>query len=131
MHTLWIVVGMSTQPNEVIPQWTMGDRLGKALAHSGLSVAAMSEYLGVSRNTVGNYINDRTRIPRPTLLLWSMRTGVPVEWIEKGEDGQPEPPHGPGLPDDDAPSLDELARKMRSRSRHAAPRHTREYMDVA
>ena len=119
---------MSTQPNEVVPTWTTGDRLGKALAHAGITVAAMADYLGVSRNTVGNYINDRTRVPRPTMMLWAMRTGVPLSWIE-GDDGPtgPTPPNnGPRKPDPDA--LAELAAKKRRRARGGS---TREYVHVA
>lgn len=68
-----------------VPQWTMGDRLGKSLDYAKLTVGEMADYLGISRNTVGNYIAGRTRVPKPTLTLWAMRTGVPKEWIESGE----------------------------------------------
>lgn len=69
-----------------VPEWTMGDRLGKSLDFAQLSVGEMADYLGISRNTVGNYIGDRTHIPKPTLTLWAMRTGVPKEWLETGEE---------------------------------------------
>lgn len=86
----------------IVPMWTIGDRLGKALAHADLAVGEMADYLGVSRNTVGNYINDRRKIPRPTLMLWAMRTGVPLEWLTDGEVGdQPQPPN-PGKRDNSA-----------------------------
>lgn len=76
---------MSEQPIHGIPQWTVGDRLGKALDFADMSVGEMADYLEVSRNTVGNYINGRTRAPGSTLRLWSMRTGVPRKWLETGE----------------------------------------------
>lgn len=99
----------------VVPEWTIGDRLGKALAHAELSVAAMAAYLGVSRNTIGNYINDRTRIPRPTLMLWAMRTGVPIEWLE-GDAGSTTPtPPGGGI-GIDTEAVERLAAQKRARS---------------
>ena len=78
----------------VVPEWTMGDRLGKSLHVAEISVAAMAEYLGLSRNSVSAYINDRQQVRRQTLLLWSMRTGVPLVWIETGE-GPTDSPDGP------------------------------------
>lgn len=74
-----------------VPEWTKGDRLAKALHFAGIGIAEMADYLGVSRNTVGNYVNDRTRVPKPVLTLWAMRTGVPFEWLESGERQGPRP----------------------------------------
>lgn len=56
----------------------------KALDHAGMSVQEMAEYLGVSRNATSTWLNDRIRPSHQTLLLWSVRTGVPLEWIENG-----------------------------------------------
>lgn len=83
---------MSEQPTFGVPEWTLGDRLGKSLDFAEIGIAEMADYLGISRNTVGNYVADRTRIPNPTLTLWAMRTGVPKAWIETGDT----PPHGDG-----------------------------------
>lgn len=85
---------MSEQPVGSIPQWTQGDRLRKALDHAGMKVGEMSEYLGIDRNTAGNYMADRTRVPGPVLRLWAMRTGVPMGWIVTGD--TKERPKGPG-----------------------------------
>ncbi len=63
----------------------MGDRLAKALEHAGMSNQQMAEYLGVSRNTVGNYIALRTDVTLGTLRLWAMVTGVELEWLRTGE----------------------------------------------
>lgn len=68
-----------------IPTWTVGDRLAKALDHADVSVQEMAEYLGISRNTVGNYIAGRTHARRGTVLAWALRTGVPAEWLLTGE----------------------------------------------
>lgn len=116
----------------IVPDFTLGDRLRKARTHAGLTVSELSERAGISEKTVNNYEGERVAPRRPSLIAWALATGVSLAWIETGKvPHDPTPPRSPGLPDDDAPSLDELARKMRSRSRHAAPRHTREYMDVA
>jgi transcriptional regulator with XRE-family HTH domain len=74
-----------------VPQWTTGDRLRKSLIHAEMSVTEMAEYLGVSRNTVTNYMHDHTKAPGPVLRLWALRTGVSMEWLTSGEeDGEEE-----------------------------------------
>lgn len=106
---------MTQEPSVGIPQWTAGDRLGKSLDYADMSVQEMADYLEVSRNTVGNYINDRTRIPRPTFKLWAMRTGVSPEWLEHGEAaGTPSPPDG-GVRNTD--KLERLTEAKRGRTR--------------
>lgn len=45
----------------------------------------MADILGVSRNTVSNYLHGRTRPPQLTLRVWAMRTGVPLAWLVTGE----------------------------------------------
>lgn len=67
-----------------LPEWTLGDRMSKALRHAGVGVSEMADYLGVARNTVSTWLHDRIHPSRQTLLLWSVRTGVPLEWIETG-----------------------------------------------
>lgn len=76
---------MTTQQSSAIPVWTVGDRLGKALAHAGVGVQEMADYLGVSRNTISNYLHGRVRPDKRTLMLWAFRTGVDRVWIESGE----------------------------------------------
>lgn len=75
-----------------IPIWTRGDRLRKALDFADMSVQSMADYLEVSRNTVSNYISERTPIPGASIKLWAMRTGVPRQWLETGQapDGGPD-----------------------------------------
>lgn len=68
-----------------IPTWTLGDRLAKALDHSGVSVADMADELGVSRNTVGNYIAGRTAPKRAVVAAWALLTGVPRDWLLTGD----------------------------------------------
>lgn len=73
-----------TAPTGLIPQWTVGDRMAKALDVAGISRQEMADYLGVDRNTVGNYLHGRTKPNRRTLLLWASATGVDLVWITSG-----------------------------------------------
>ena len=70
-----------------IPQFDLADRMRKALRTSGLNQEEMAGYLGVSRNTVSNWVNGHWATPpkRAYLRLWALRTGVPLEWLENGE----------------------------------------------
>lgn len=78
---------MSTQRTKTsVPTWDLSDRMAKALKVAGLSVQDMADFLGVSRNTVGNYTHGRTKPDKRTLMLWAMGTGVPQGWLETGED---------------------------------------------
>ena len=99
-----------------VPQWTMGDRLGKSLDYAGISRNDMAVFLECSPNTVTNYTSDKTRVPGTVLRLWAMRTGVPREWLETGSS-----PFGTG-PDDDggAQSASTLVRSYRTSLTRAA-----------
>ncbi|MGQ2915891.1 helix-turn-helix domain-containing protein [Microbacterium aurantiacum] len=78
-------------------KWSFGlpDRLNKALTVAGISNMEMAEYLGVSSNTIGNYISGRTTPKKQTLRLWALRTGAPLAWIESGETQEAPQPDGP------------------------------------
>ena len=67
-----------------VPAFHMGDRLAKALDVSGVGVAEMALKLGVSRQTIGNYLSGRTTPKLATLRVWSDETGVDLEWIKEG-----------------------------------------------
>jgi transcriptional regulator with XRE-family HTH domain len=79
-----------------VPEWDQADRLAKALQHRGIKVQQMADYLGVSRNTIGNYLSRRSKPDKRTLLLWAMKTGVPREWLEDGKT-PPDDPDGGGV----------------------------------
>jgi transcriptional regulator with XRE-family HTH domain len=90
---------MSEQRSEVaLLEWDLADRMRKALRTGGVKVNVMADYLGVSRNTVGNYINGHTPPDRRTLRLWAMRCGVPFEWLETGTTSEAPHPDGDGGP---------------------------------
>jgi transcriptional regulator with XRE-family HTH domain len=66
----------------VVPDWTLGWRLKRALAHADLTIEEMAAELGVSRSTISGWINEHGAEPRIGYLkLWAMRTGVPFEWL--------------------------------------------------
>ena len=75
---------MSTETTERIPTWTLGDRLRKARALTGLTTREFAARIGVSQPTVTNAENDRSRVRKITINAWSLATGVPVEWLETG-----------------------------------------------
>lgn len=77
---------MALTAEPLFPQFTLGDRLEKALAHGHISVAEMALRLGVSRQTVGNYLAGRTVPKRAVLQVWADITHVPVEWLITGRD---------------------------------------------
>ncbi|WP_408636117.1 helix-turn-helix domain-containing protein [Nocardioides baekrokdamisoli] len=66
-------------------QWDLADRLRKALRVSGVGVQEMADELEVERNTVGRYINGRGVPNRATLVVWALKTGVPIEWLTNAE----------------------------------------------
>jgi transcriptional regulator with XRE-family HTH domain len=66
----------------VVPEWTLGWRMQRALKHAEISVEAIAEELGVSRSSVSRWLNDRGAPPRAAYLkMWALRTGVPYEWL--------------------------------------------------
>ena len=84
---------MAQQPVEV-PQWDVADRMRKALREADISVQDMAEYLGVGRNTVSTWINGRIHPSVQTLRLWSLRCGVPYEWLTDEKSPRPAGPDG-------------------------------------
>lgn len=71
------------------------DRMKKSLSVTGVTVQEMADYLGVTRGSVGNWINGRIEPSLQTTRLWALRTGVPFEWLERGEVPAPTPPVPP------------------------------------
>lgn len=76
---------MSIEPiSHELLHFSQGDRLRKSLQLSGISSQEMADYLEVSRNTISRWINDEREPNRTFVRLWSLRTGVPLAWIETG-----------------------------------------------
>lgn len=86
---------MSIQPEtSAVPEWDLADRMRKALRVSGLGVQEMADYLEVSRNTVGTWINGRIAPGTQTIRLWALRTGVAYTWLRDGESPRQGDPDG-------------------------------------
>lgn len=92
---------MTTQqtggPAGFIPEWTRGDRLRKARTELGLTTREFADTIGVSQKTVTDAENDRRAMRKILLNAWSLATGVPVLWLDKGvlpeqDDRGPEDP---------------------------------------
>lgn len=77
---------MSTQSGGVIPHFTVADRLRKAREAAGLDQTGLARRMGVSRGTISNTERGVVSVRRPMVGAWSLATGVPVSWIETGED---------------------------------------------
>ena len=68
-----------------MPAWDLADRLTKALRESGLTVQGLADTLGVSRGTVGRWLNGHAKPTAGTLIAWAVTTGVDYHWL-LGED---------------------------------------------
>jgi hypothetical protein len=88
---------MSEHATFGVPEWTLGDRLGKALDFAEINVGEMADELECSRNTVSNYTNDHVKVPGSVLKVWALRTGVPLEWLKTGVEPPPKGPVGLGV----------------------------------
>ena len=75
---------MSVQVAGIVPQLTMGWRLKMALGQVDMTVQQMAAELGVSRQTATSYVTDRATPKRAYLVMWALRTGVPLSWLETG-----------------------------------------------
>lgn len=81
---MWNGCCMTNPETNARLQWTLGDLLAKALRTAGISNGEMAEHLGVSRNTIGNYIADRTPISDGYVRLWSQATEIPYWELKTG-----------------------------------------------
>lgn len=70
----------------VIPEWTLGWRLQRALAHSGMSVEQMARDLGVTRTTISRWLHDRGTPRLVYIRQWALMTGVPLGWLVAGDE---------------------------------------------
>jgi transcriptional regulator with XRE-family HTH domain len=80
-----------TQVTERAPEFDLADRMRKSLRHAGIGVQDMADYLEVSRNAVGTWINGRNKPSPQTVRLWALRCGVPYGWLRDGGTGVTRP----------------------------------------
>lgn len=79
---------MSQMPEGRVPELTAELRLLVALRHAGVTIEEMADELGVTRQTVGRWVNGRGRPRTGYLRLWAMRCGVPFRWLADGGGAQ-------------------------------------------
>jgi transcriptional regulator with XRE-family HTH domain len=100
-------------------EFDLADRMRRALRVSDVSVQEMADYMHVSRNTVGNWINGRN-VPRwRDLRDFAERTGVPLEWLETGR--LPEVVGAKAQPSDYKSAVSPKARPLNRRDRNTRP----------
>lgn len=85
--TLHTLARQAPNPDALVPDWTLGDRMRKALDVSGTPVQEIAEYLDVSRQTIGRWLSDRGPVKRHVLITWAATTGVDLGWLETGTAG--------------------------------------------
>jgi transcriptional regulator with XRE-family HTH domain len=85
--TLHTLARQAPDPDALVPDWTLGDRMRKALDVSGTPVHEIAEYLDVSRQTIGRWLHDRGPVKRHVLITWAATTGVDLWWLETGTAG--------------------------------------------
>jgi transcriptional regulator with XRE-family HTH domain len=72
-------------------QFDLADRMRKAMRVRDLGVQELADALGVSRNTISNWIGGRATPSTPALMAFASVTEVPLEWLKTGaapsEDG--------------------------------------------
>lgn len=87
-----------------VPEWTLGDRMGKARRSAGLSKSGIAEGFGIHVNSITNYEMDRTSPRKTVLMAWALRCGVPFAWLATGDTGPIQPTDHPSdLPGDASP----------------------------
>ena len=76
---------MSTQTTAgTVPEWTLGDRLRKARAITGMTTREFAERIGVSHGTITNAEGDKRAVRPITIKAWALATGVDAHWLETG-----------------------------------------------
>lgn len=76
----------STTRTAVVPDWTLGWRLQRALDFAGVKAGDMAEELEVTRSTISRWMNDHGTPPRTIYVRqWAAVCGVPFEWLMYGE----------------------------------------------
>ena len=95
-------------------QATLGDRIAAAREAAGLSKADLARRLGVRKDTVAGWEEDRSEPRANRLSMLSGMLNVSMRWLLSGEgDGVEAPPAEPSEAEDLAVLLAEM-RKLRS-----------------
>lgn len=113
---------MTTQSHELVPEFTLGDRLRKARSMTGLTTREFAERIGVSHGTITAAETDKRAVRRITLNACAMATGVSLQWLESGSATTP-PPTGGGQPGGTDALADLTQRKRRRAGAPATPQY--------
>src|SRR5262245_16319103 len=69
----------------MVPEWTLGWRLQRALGFADVTVETMAAELGVSRATISRWCHDIGAPPRTIYLrAWAARCQVSYDWLLTG-----------------------------------------------
>lgn len=91
MDNRCMITPMTTMPGRAgIPDWTLGWRLQRALSFANIKVETIAEELGVARNTVSRWLNDRGPVREIYLKQWALRCGVDYRWLKSGKTSTPD-----------------------------------------
>ena len=106
----------------IIPPELLHHRLTRSAEWAGVDPSELAELLGVHENTIHNYLAGRTR-PRGRSALrdWALRTGVPLAWLEHGDDSPDTDPAGIAVTDGYHASSAGSGRRDRFRPRSRQP----------
>ncbi|AMB58249.1 helix-turn-helix domain-containing protein [Microterricola viridarii] len=74
-------------------EFDLADRMRRTLRVTGIGVQEMADYLEVSRESVGTWINGRITPRKTTLMAWALRTGASYDWLATGATS-PDGPNG-------------------------------------
>ncbi len=86
----------NASPATVAPRWELHHRLARSLEFGSVKVSEMASYIDVSERTMSNYLAGVTQPRRPALIQWALRCGVPLAWLEHGDNA---PDGGSDLPE--------------------------------
>ena len=79
------IIGRMNQTAEAaVPELTLGWRLRLSLEHAGMKHHMMAKLLGVSRQTMTNWMTDEIRPKDQVLREWARITGVSLAWLAPG-----------------------------------------------
>lgn len=84
-----LMASLNENPGEHIPELTLGRRLMLARVDAELTQAELAQRIDVSKRSVVNYESDSTTPRRHVLLSWALATGVPLAWLETGDETTP------------------------------------------
>ncbi len=82
------MLNMSDMQQSLVPAWTLGWRLQRALDFGHVKAGEMAEELEVTRGTISRWMHDGGKPPKAVYLRqWATRCGVPFEWLRDGDQG--------------------------------------------